>query len=550
MATLASILKNYDLSRQGGDVTYTLNGNKLNSVQNKTGYGISVNISGNVPDYASWIAEQNAIISKNNPYNAEEMYRRQGQDPYDAYIRNMISNSRRSSIQQKTSASPYFTEADITAAKEYYGTPPGGSLTPSQESNWALRNYNASTQGRGGNFFTKTFLSSPLGVAGLLALPLGAAAATGAFSAPVAAAPAGAAAPVGSVTATPLASSGSSLTNALLNAPSGLGAEAGFTASKVAQDSILSSILAGAAKGGITSAATGGNPLEGGVLGAITGGAGNILSDALPFLSSTGDSMFSWKDLLSLGATVGGTYLSTEAAKDAANAQIYGAQSAADINQSATDRAIQLGYDALNRIDQRWQEALSISQPYRNAGDVALANYESLLYGTPLNQTSTYLSAKERGDDMTAYGDVTQPFQFETTPGYQFRFDEGMKALENSAAARGGVLSGANMKAINEYGQNFATTEFDNVLSRLSGLVSQGALSSGQATTGSQNVGTQESNVLSGIGNTITQGGDTAAQLATQIGAAQASGYLNQQNLPNTVANLGAQYIGKNWFGA
>ena len=406
------------------------------------------------------------------------------------------------------------------------------------------------TPSTNGNFFTNTFLSSPLGVAGLLALPLGAAAATGAFSAPVAAAPAGAAAPVGSVTATPLASSGSGLTNALLNAPSGLGAEAGFTASKVAQDSILSSILAGAAKGGITSAATGGNPLEGGVLGAITGGAGNILSDALPFLSSTGDSMFSWKDLLSLGATVGGTYLSTEAAKDAANAQIYGAQSAADINQSATDRAIQLGYDALNRIDQRWQEALSISQPYRNAGDVALANYESLLYGTPLNQTSTYLSAKERGDDMTAYGDVTQPFQFETTPGYQFRFDEGMKALENSAAARGGVLSGANMKAINEYGQNFATTEFDNVLSRLSGLVSQGALSSGQATTGSQSVGAQESNVLSGIGNTITQGGDTAAQLATQIGAAQASGYLNQQNLPNTVANLGAQYIGKNWFGA
>ena len=50
--------------------------------------------------------------------------------------------------------------------------------------------------------------------------------------------------------------------------------------------------------------------------------------------------------------------------------------------------------------------------------------------------------------------------------GYQFRLAEGQKAIERGAAARGGALSGAAIKAGLRYGQDFATNEYDNFLRR------------------------------------------------------------------------------------
>lgn len=51
---------------------------------------------------------------------------------------------------------------------------------------------------------------------------------------------------------------------------------------------------------------------------------------------------------------------------------------------------------------------------------------------------------------------------FETAPGYQFRLAEGMKGVENSGAARGMQLSGAALKAINRFNQDFASNEYGN----------------------------------------------------------------------------------------
>lgn len=58
------------------------------------------------------------------------------------------------------------------------------------------------------------------------------------------------------------------------------------------------------------------------------------------------------------------------------------------------------------------------------------------------------------------------PGEFEKSPGYQFRLDEGQKALERSASARGGALSGAAVKGAMRYGQDFATNDYDNFLRR------------------------------------------------------------------------------------
>ncbi|MEB3203043.1 MAG: hypothetical protein VKK05_09575, partial [Synechococcus sp.] len=74
------------------------------------------------------------------------------------------------------------------------------------------------------------------------------------------------------------------------------------------------------------------------------------------------------------------------------------------------------------------------------------------------------------GDASSAgYGSMAQPFgmaQFQADPGYQFRMDEGMKALERSAAARGGLLSGGFLRGATRYGQGVAAQEYQNAFNR------------------------------------------------------------------------------------
>lgn len=56
--------------------------------------------------------------------------------------------------------------------------------------------------------------------------------------------------------------------------------------------------------------------------------------------------------------------------------------------------------------------------------------------------------------------------QFQQDPGYAFRIAEGQKALERSAAARGGLLSGAAGKALTRFGQEAGSQEYQNAFNR------------------------------------------------------------------------------------
>lgn len=55
---------------------------------------------------------------------------------------------------------------------------------------------------------------------------------------------------------------------------------------------------------------------------------------------------------------------------------------------------------------------------------------------------------------------------YQADPGYAFRMSEGMKALEGSAAARGGLLSGNTLRGIQRYGQDMASQEYANAYNR------------------------------------------------------------------------------------
>lgn len=87
---------------------------------------------------------------------------------------------------------------------------------------------------------------------------------------------------------------------------------------------------------------------------------------------------------------------------------------------------------------------------------------------------------------------------YQADPGYAFRMSEGQKALERSAAARGGLNSGATLKALTRYGQDMGSQEYQNAynrftndqsnrFNRLSGLAGLGQTATGSITQAGQN---------------------------------------------------------------
>jgi len=111
------------------------------------------------------------------------------------------------------------------------------------------------------------------------------------------------------------------------------------------------------------------------------------------------------------------------------------------------------------------------------------------------------------------------PGNFQQSPGYQFAFNEGVNALDRSAAARGRLNSGAQDIALTRYGQGIANQEYDNFLSRYyQSLTPYQSLA---------NVGQTATNTTSTLGN------NTATNMAKNqlsAGDARASGYYNKAN--------------------
>jgi hypothetical protein len=126
---------------------------------------------------------------------------------------------------------------------------------------------------------------------------------------------------------------------------------------------------------------------------------------------------------------------------------------------------------------------------------------------------------------------------FQKDPGYQFRMDQGQQALERSAAARGGLISGGTGKALTEYGQDYASGEYSNAYNRFNN---------------DQTTRFNRLSALAGTGQTATNtigtlGAQTAANIGEnylQAGNARAAGYVNQGNaINNGVSSLGNFYL-------
>lgn len=127
----------------------------------------------------------------------------------------------------------------------------------------------------------------------------------------------------------------------------------------------------------------------------------------------------------------------------------------------------------------------------------------------------------------TAYGGFTK------TPGYDFRLREGTSALEAGAAARGGLYSGAAMRDLLRYGQDYASSEYDKYLNRLAGRADSGMAAAQMSGAASQQAAAGVSNALAGAGNARAAG-------AIGVGNAIAGGIGNALGAWNYQQNMRA----------
>ena len=216
---------------------------------------------------------------------------------------------------------------------------------------------------------------------------------------------------------------------------------------------------------------------------------------------------------LGAGSNVLGGFMQANAINRASSAQ-----------QAAADRAVALQEAMYN------QQRADIA-PWRTAGEMGLAQYAA---------------------GIAPGGELARPFtmkDYQADPGYGFRLSEGIKALERSAAAKGGLLSGSQMKGVQRFGQDLASQEYQNAYNRyvqnqqtqrnaLANLAGIGQTASTQLQRAGEQYAAPASELQQGIGNVrasqYTQGANAIAGGLT--GAINA--YQNQQLL-NSLLNRG-----------
>lgn len=135
--------------------------------------------------------------------------------------------------------------------------------------------------------------------------------------------------------------------------------------------------------------------------------------------------------------------------------------------------------------------------------------------------------------------------QLQMDPSYAFREAQGMKALQQSAAARGGLLSGTTLKGIQNYSQGLASTEYGNAYNRFMAnrLAATQALQglSGTGFNAAQGIAGAATGTAANLAQNYQGLGQALGQGYANMGANNASAYMGPTNLLASALGQGAQ---------
>jgi len=212
-------------------------------------------------------------------------------------------------------------------------------------------------------------------------------------------------------------------------------------------------------------------------------------------------------------------------------------------SKSAAQTQAGAASDATAAQERMFERQVELQEPFRKAG---MAGQNRLLELLGLGEDK---KAKDFGRYASA---EFTPALFQADPGYAFRVSEGMKALDRTAAARGGLISGSALRGATRYGQEMGSQEYQNAFNRfqtartntlnpfasLAGVAQSSANTlTGAAGQLGQNIG---SNII-GAGNAMAAGQVGSANAYSQglgqgLNFYQGQQYLNR--LPNYNQNI------------
>ena len=107
--------------------------------------------------------------------------------------------------------------------------------------------------------------------------------------------------------------------------------------------------------------------------------------------------------------------------------------------------------------------------------------------------------------------------RFRNTPGYQFGLQTGFDQVQASAAARGGLMSGATLKALQKFGNDYADQQgYTPYMNRLASLAGMGQTANAQNAQMGMNYANQAGNNLINAGNARASGIQNSANAWSQ----------------------------------
>ncbi len=201
---------------------------------------------------------------------------------------------------------------------------------------------------------------------------------------------------------------------------------------------------------------------------------------------------------------------------------ILGSQAAA----KASRQQMIMQEQALAQQKALFEEGLGIQQDEFKQGAAALTPYSNLGTGAGNQLADLYGIGYSNPQGTSAGGQAVMDKargNFTNTPDYQFAFDQGLQALDRSAASRGSLLSGGQVKGAQEFGQGLASQQFSNYFNRLLSLFQVGGNAAGTFLGGAVNSGNA---ALNGALTSAQQQGSTLSS----IGATQAAGTIGSAN--------------------
>lgn len=199
-----------------------------------------------------------------------------------------------------------------------------------------------------------------------------------------------------------------------------------------------------------------------------------------------------------------------------ASSQRKAAEKASRQQQEAANRAIAIQ-------QQQYEQTRADQAPFLDAGRQAQINLAYLMGNVPEGMTLEQLNA-QANKNLGEFGYLSKPFDgnYQADPAFAKRLSEGQQAIERSAASKGGLLSGATQKALQEFAQSVASDEYANAYNRYvteqtnlyNSLAAQAGLGSRTAEllqTSGQNVANQQGEYTTQAGNAAAAGTVSAA---------------------------------------